>query len=174
MKKSLFAIMLAVVSFACVQTANAQDNRDARRQEMQKKMMERVEKNIKLDDSKKAKFEEIYSRYQTELFSVRSDRQNARQRDEKKAEKLTDDEATARLQAQFQRQAEQIQQQQTRLEIQKKYCAEFSSVLTPQQLVILYQPQQERGNRQGGQRQGGQRQGGFGAPGAGGGFGGGF
>lgn len=179
--------MLAVVAFASVQTVSAQDDRDARRQEMQKRMMERVEKDMKLDDSKKAKFEEIYGRYQNELMAVRSNRQGdqARERNQKKPQELTDAEATARLQEQFERQAEQIQQQQARLEIQKKYCAEFSSVLTPQQLVILYQPAQQGrgGNRQGGGRGGfGGGRGGFGGtggfdgpgPGAGGGFGGDF
>jgi len=182
MKKSLFTLMLAVVAFASVQTVSAQDDRDARRQEMQKRMMERVEKDMKLDDSKKAKFEEIYGRYQNELMAVRSNRQGdqARERNQKKPQELTDAEATARLQEQFERQAEQIQQQQARLEIQKKYCAEFSSVLTPQQLVILYQPAQQGrgGNRQGGGRGGfgGGGRGGFGGPGpgAGGGFGGDF
>ena len=54
---------------------------------------------------------------------------------EEECVEMTDEEATAQLTEVFARQAEQIQQSQLRLDIQKKYCAELSSVLTPQQLL---------------------------------------
>ena len=86
------------------------------------------------------------------------------QQDRKEKKELTDAAATARLQELFTRQENQIQQSQQRLDIQKKYCAEFSSFLTPQQLLRVFQPQQNRVRGQmGGRGQGGRGgRGGFG------------
>ena len=77
---------------------------------------------------------------------------------------------------------------QKRLDIQKKYSAEFAKVLTPQQVLKVLTPQRGQGGRGQGQRGDGERRGnfeggprggfgggprgGFGGP--GGGFGGGF
>ena len=112
----------------------------------------------------------IYERYLNELAATRTQQNRDRQAEQNKKD-MSDAEATAKLNEQFARQAEQIQQQQLRLDIQKKYCAEFSSVLTPQQLLQVFQPQQMF-NRQG--QQGGRgNRGGFGGGGPRGGFGGG-
>ena len=98
-------------------------------------------------------------------------RQHSHEGDDKK--ELTDDEANARIQEQFTRQEEQIATLQKRLEIQKKYSAEFAKVLTPQQVLKVLTPQ--RNNQRGQQRgqENGQRQGGWQGGGRGG-FGGGF
>lgn len=183
MKKSIFLLAIATMTFGNALNTNAQDNndRDARRQEMQARMTERLVKDLKLSDEQKAKFEPIYANYQKELASLftqgeRPDGTTGASAQESKKEKkeLTDAEATTKLQEVFTRQEKQIQQQQQRLDIQKKYCAELSNVLTPQQLLKVFQSQQNR-NRQGGQQgnRGGQ---GFGGPrggfGGGGGFGG--
>lgn len=165
MKKIFFSAMIALL-FGVIGTIQAQDNRDARRQEMRTRQIERLVKDLKLEGEKKTQFETIYGRYQEELAATRQ--QQTRDNDADRSKKdLTDEEATAQLTAIFTRQAEQIQQQQLRLDIQKKYCAELSSVLTPQQLLTVFRPQSGRQGRQG--RQGGQMQGG-----PRGGFGGGF
>ena len=165
----LTAVVAFLLSTICV---NAQDNRDrdSRRQEMQTRQTERLVKDLKLEGEKKTQFETIYKRYLEELAATRTE-QNRERDDEKKD--LTDEEATAKLNEVFARQAEQIQQQQLRLDIQKKYCAEFSAILTPQQLLRVFQ----QGGRQGGNRQGGRQgnrggfgggpRGGFGGPGGG-------
>lgn len=158
MKKSIFILTLAAMLFGSVNNTNAQDNteRESRRAEMQSRQKERLIKDLKLTDEQKAKFEPIYENYQKELAGLRPQRQQvdgetgASQQDKKE---LTDALATARLQALFDRQAEQIQQSQQRLDIQKKYCAEFSAILNPQQLLRVFQPQQRTGQR-GGQQQG--------------------
>lgn len=168
MKKAILMLALAAMTFANATQANAQNNdRDSRRAEMQARMTERLIKDMKLTDEQKAKFEPIYKNYLNELSAIRTqaNRDQASQ-DEKKD--LTDAEASAQLQEVFTRQEEQIQQSQLRLDIQKKYCAELSSVLTPQQLLQVFRPQMGRNNRQGGR--GGQ---GFGGNRGGGGFGGG-
>lgn len=174
MKKFFLLTAVAVMSFVSVDNANAQNDREARRAEMQARQTERLVKDLKLTDEQKAKFEPIYQNYMKELFEVRQ--QPNREMDNQDSKKdLTDAEATAKLQEVFTRQAEQIQQSQLRLDIQKKYCAELSNVLTPQQLLKVFQPQtRNRGGQQGGrggQGFGGPRGGGFGGPG-GGGFGG--
>ena len=175
MKKVIFILSMAAMLFGSINNTNAQDNRDreGRRAEMQARMTERLIKDLKLTDEQKAKFEPIYQNYMNELAALRPQRQQAEENESKK-EELTDAVATSRLQAIFDRQAEQIQQSQQRLDIQKKYCAELSGVLTPQQLLRVFQPQQQRNGQRGGQGfrggQGGPR-GGFGGP--GGGFGGG-
>lgn len=178
MKKVIFILSMAAMLFGSVNNTNAQDNRgrEGRRAEMQARMTERLIKDLKLSDEQKAKFEPIYQNYQKELSALRTERQQADENDSKK-EELTDAVATSRLQAIFDRQAQQIQLSQQRLDIQKKYCAELSAFLTPQQLLRVFQPQQQRNGQRGGQGfrggrggQGGPR-GGFG--GGQGGFGGG-
>jgi len=158
------------MTFGYANNTNAQNNndRDARRQEMMTRMTERLVKDLKLTDEQKAKFTPIYTQYQTELAALRQ--QPNREADNQSEKKeLTEAEATAKLQEVFTRQEKQIQQSQLRLDIQKKYCAELSGVLTPQQLLKVFQPQQNR-NRQG--QQGVNRGGGFNGT-RGGGFGGG-
>ncbi len=178
MKKSVFLFAFATLTLGNALNVNAQNDNDraARRQEMQARITEQLIKDLKLTDEQKAKFEPIFANYQKELAALRQD-QNRDQAEQRNKKDLTEAEATAQLQEVFTRQEEQIQQSQLRLDIQKKYCAELSGVLTPQQLLKVFQPQQNR-NRQGGQGNrggfGGQR-GGFGGPGGGfGGPGGGF
>lgn len=176
MKRNIVLVALAALLMGAVSTVNAQEDngRDARRQEFQARQTERLVKDLKLEGEKKTQFEAVYKRYQEELAATR---QQTRQRDEDDTKKeLTDEEATAKVNEIFTRQEEQIQQQQLRLDIQKKYCAEFSTILTPQQLVRVFQ--QPQGNRQSGRsgfQQGGRGgRGGFGGGPRGGGFGGGF
>lgn len=152
--------------------AKAQNNNEARRAEAIARQVERLEKDLKLTDDQKAKFKDIYTRYQEELQALRQNqpRNQADNNDSKK--ELTDEEATAQLAEVFARQEQQLQQQQARLDVQKKYCAELSQILTPQQLLKVFQPQWGRG-QQGNNNRGnfGGGRGGFG--GGGGGFGGG-
>ncbi|MBR1681939.1 MAG: hypothetical protein IJ767_00795 [Bacteroidaceae bacterium] len=158
MKKSIFTLALAAMLIGSVNNTNAQDNngREGRRADMQARQTERLVKSLKLTDEQKAKFEPLYLDYQKELGALRPQRQkvdgqtgaSAQEQSGKKAkEELTDAVATARLQEQFDRQAKEIELSQQRLDIQKKYCAEFSAFLTPQQLLKVFQPQEQQ-NRQ--------------------------
>lgn len=163
---------MVAMTFGTIHNTNAQDNqdRDGRRQEMQARMTERLISDLKLTDEQKVKFEPVYQNYLKELSSLRTQRNQADDDQQRSKKDLTDAEATSQLNDIFTRQAEQIQQQQLRLDIQRKYCAELSSFLTPQQLLRVFQPQQQNRQRQGGQQN---RRGGFDGGPRGGGFGGG-
>ncbi len=163
MKASIFTLALTALLFGSALNTNAQENndRESRRAEMRTKQMERVVKNLKLSDEQRTKFEPIYTSYQDELFALMAPKgkmdggkkadAKKKGKDKKDKEELTDAEAAERLQQVFDRQAEEIQKSQQRLDIQKKYCAQFSSFLTPQQLLRLFQPrgQQRNGRQQG-------------------------
>lgn len=171
MKKSIFILTLATMLFGSVNNTNAQDNteRESRRSEMRARQTERLIRDLKLTDEQKAKFEPIYQSYQSEMAALRTPRTGAdapAQQGTQDKKELTDEAATARLQEIFNRQEEQIRQSQQRLDIQKRYCPQFAEFLTPQQLLRVFQPQQNRGPQQGGR-------GGFGGQGGRGGFGGG-
>ena len=185
-------ITMATLTFGFTANANAQDNdRASRRAEMQNRQRERLVKELKLTDEQTQKFNDVYGRYQAELSALIATAEgvdaqtgaSAQQdkKDKKEKKELTDAEATAELQKYFDQQAEHLQRQQARLDIQKKYCAELSAFLTPQQLVKVFRQQRGRdGNGNGQQRQqrgnrGGRGgRGGFGGGPRGGGFGGGF
>lgn len=179
-------ILAAAAMMMVSATAEAQtEQRESRRAEMQARQTEALIKDLELTDEQKAKFEPIYTNYQNELAALRPETEREKadgttgasaQSSKKEKKQMTDAEATARVQEYFTRQAEQIRQSELRLDIQKKYCAEFSAILTPQQLLKVFSPRRNR-NGQGGQRgQGGGQRGqggqGFGGP-RGGGFGGG-
>ena len=172
MNKNIFFTAFVAMTFASLLNTNAQHNseRATRRQEMQARMTENLVKELKLTDDQKAKFDPIYTNYLKELAALRQD-QTQNRSEQRNQNELTDAEATAKLQEVFTHQEQQIKLSQQRLDVQKKYCAELSSVLTPQQLLRVFQPQQNRFRQGGRQGNRGERGGGFGGP-RGGGFGG--
>ena len=181
--KKLFivsALTFLFVGNVCAQQGQrSEEDRAQMRAEMIKRVAERSAKDFDLKGDAKEAFLTTFTAYQTEMFQTNQGgmRQRGQEADEKK--ELSDEEANAKIQEQFTRQEEQISTMQKRLEIQKKYSAEFAKILTPQQVLKVLTPQ--RNNQRNGQRgQGdGQRgqggfgggRGGFGGPG---GFGGGF
>lgn len=154
-------------------------------EERQKAIAERIEqtatrlaKDFNLKDDSQKSFVEAYTAYQKEMFAtnqIQGQRpERAGQGDEKK--ELTEEEATAKIKENFDRQEQQIATMQKRLEVQKKYAEEFSKVLTPQQVLKVLTPQRGGNGRGQGQQRGqgnGERRGGFGEGGPRGGFGGG-
>ena len=167
----------------CAQEESSEEERTKMRTEMIQRNAERLAKNFVLKGDVKISFMTTYAAYQTEMFETnqRSSRQRFSEEEEKK--ELSDEEANAKIQEQFTRQAEQIATMQKRLDIQKKYCTEFAKMLTPQQVFKVLTPQRnnQRGQQQRSQNenqrgqgwQGGAGRSGFGGPGGGfGGFGG--
>jgi len=180
--KKLFIVsaftFLFVGNVCAQQGQRSEEERAQMRTEMIKRVADRTAKDFDLKGDAKEAFLKTYSEYQTEMFQTNQGgmRQRGQETDEKK--ELTDEEANAKIQEQFTRQEEQIATMQKRLEIQKKYSAEFAKILTPQQVLKVLTPQRN-GQRNGQRGQGdGQRQGGFGGGRGGfggpGGFGGGF
>ncbi len=147
----------------------------AQRPEMTEQRAEKLAKDFDLKDDAKDKFLTTYKAYQDELRGLQRGRRTMSARnDDADKKKLTDEEATQRVEEYFARQEEMIAQQQKRLDIEKKYYAELKQVLTPQQLTKIFRQHNMQRNMP--SRQGGpQRQGGFGGPreGGRGGFGGG-
>ncbi len=164
MKKSIFAVALAALSILSTNTVSAQsDNgREERRAEMRARQTERLVRDLKLTDEQKQQFEPVYQRYLNELQAAIPQEQREQGRDRNNPSDLTDSAATVQLQQLFDRQEQQLQQQQLRLEIQKKYLAEFSAFLTPQQLLRVFTPQQRNNNNQGRQQGNRGQRGGFG------------
>lgn len=171
--KKLFivsALTFLFVGNVCAQQGQrSEEDRAQMRAEMIKRVAERSAKDFDLKGDAKEAFLTTFTAYQTEMFQTNQGgmRQRGQETDEKK--ELSDEEANAKIQEQFTRQEEQIATMQKRLEIQKKYSAEFAKILTPQQVLKLLTPQ--RNNQRNGQR--GQGDGQRGQGGFGGGFGGG-
>ncbi|MBP5514443.1 MAG: hypothetical protein J6Y04_06675 [Bacteroidaceae bacterium] len=174
MKKILVLSLVTMMSLSAM-AQRSQENMQARRAEMISTMADRVAKDLNLKDDAKTQFVATYKAYQEELMGTyqigrnqgqgqRGERQNDR--------KLSDEEAQKQVEQYFERQEQQIKQSQARLEIEKKYLAEFQKTLTPQQLAKVFTQRQQMGMRQGGQ--GGRNFGGQGGMRPGGGFGGGF
>ena len=171
--KKLFivsALTFLFVGNVCAQQGQrSEEDRAQMRAEMIKRVAERSAKDFDLKGDAKEAFLTTFTAYQTEMFQTNQGgmRQRGQEADEKK--ELSDEEANAKIQEQFTRQEEQISTMQKRLEIQKKYSAEFAKILTPQQVLKVLTPQ--RNNQRNGQR--GQGDGQRGQGGFGGGFGGG-
>jgi len=163
MKKSILmvALMLGISTATFAQDENKSEDRAKMRAEMVQKQAERLAKDFELKDDAKTSFIETFTKYQNELASGMENlrRSNNGEKSEEKKE-LTEEEATAKIQENFSRQETQIKAMQSRLETQKKYYAEFSKILTPQQLVKIFAQNRRDGQQRGGQRSEGNRQGG--------------
>ena len=185
MKKTILVAVLALVGVTavCAQERMSDEERAKNIAERIEKSAERVAKEFGLKDEARTKFVSIYTDYQKEMFATnqsRGQRFDQIERDEEK--KLSDEEATAKIQENFERQEQQIATMQKRLEVQKKYAEEFAKVLTPQQVLKVLTPQRGQGGREQLQRRGGDGErrgnfeggprGGFGGGPRGGGFGG--
>ncbi len=189
MRKTVIAAVLALVGSTAV---CAQERTNAERSEERTKAIaerieksaERLAKDFNLKDDAKKTFVSIYSDYQKEMFATnqpQGQRQQANLNEEKK--ELSEEEATAKIKENFNRQEQQIATMQKRLDTQKKFAEKFSEVLTPQQILKVLTPQRGQGqrgqdqrmNNDGNQRRnnfeegarrgfGGPRGGGFGGP----------
>ena len=173
MKKILIMMAMALV---CAGQVNAQRERmnpedmAKARGEMVKQNAERLAKDFDLKDDAKTAFIEKYTQYQEELFGEmrqQGNRGEAQQGERKKTTEMSDEELEKMIKSYFERQEKQIEGMQKRLEVQKKYYAEFSKTLSPKQLIKIF-GQQRPQNRQGqgqGQRGGFGGRGGMGGPG---------
>ncbi|MCQ2223866.1 MAG: hypothetical protein MJZ35_08790, partial [Bacteroidaceae bacterium] len=178
MKKTI--LMLTIALLSCV-GANAQRNRQRmsdedrakQRAEQIQKQSESMAKTLGIkDDAAKTAFIEKYVAYQTELqSSMNMNFGRMGGDDDKKPEKMTDEECFSKIKDALEMQEQQATSSAKRLEVTKKYLAEFMQMLTPQQLVQIFAP--SRGNFGGGGGRGGFGGGGFGGGMPGGGFGGG-
>jgi len=193
MKKTLilmaFAMMAALSANAQRQRMSEEEMAKMRAEQIQKQA-EQLAKDIKLEKEDRPAFIELYTKYQNELSeSMMQNMQQRRNRgEETDAFKMSDEDCFAKIAESLTNQEKQIEQSQKRLEITKKYMAEFmgANKYSAQQLYKIFAEQRRggmggfgggmggfgggMGGFGGGNRGGG---GGFGGNG-GGGFGGGF
>ena len=170
MKKILvlaFAVAIAGSIFA-----QEGDTRRERRERMDmtevyNRQATRLVKDMKLDKEKEDAFTALYLDYQNARFNVVNPQGGDQESKENQVDfkKLTDEEAKALVEKNFDRQAKQ-------LEVDKQYYAKFCEILTPVQAAqVFISPRGGMMMRGGQSGQGGQ--GGFGGGQRGGGFGGG-
>ena len=198
-------IFIAVMAAFGILAANAQEeastNRAAKRAEMTVKSAEKFVKEFNLEGDAQKSFVQTYSHYVEELANCDSavksgssqagtkeagkkeagKKEAGKKVDGKKAE-LTDAEATEKLNDMLTRQQNAIESMKARLEVQKKYVAEFGKVLTPAQVYKVMGRQRTQAGQRPGLQQGGagrsamgrerMGRGGFGGGGFDGGFGG--
>ena len=176
MKKTIIVAALALLSSVAV---SAQERMSAEQRE--KAIAERIgsaadrmAKDFDLKDDAKTAFVNLYTEYQNELMAPMAERQrgeNAEERGErKKLSEMSDEEITNRIKGAFERQEKMIEAMQKRLDVQKKYYAEFGKTLKPQQLMKIFGQQRpsqgqrdgQRGPRDGGRGNFGGGRGGFG------------
>lgn len=172
MKKTLIAMtLMAMTTMTAMAQRPSREDMQQRRTEMAEKQAERLAKDFDLKDDAKTQFIATYKAYRAELQAAQPERQRPETNDgqEVKKKKMTDEEAQKKVDEYFARQEQQIANQQKRLEVEKKFYAEFKKTLTPQQLAKVFTAQRQR---QGGQQRpggfgghGGGRPGGFGGPG---------
>ena len=167
MKKTIIVAVLALMSSAAVsaQERMSEEERAKSINERIEKSGERLAKEFGLKDDARTTFVAIYTDYQKEMFATnqnRGQRAELPAREEEKKE-LSAEEATAKINENFERQEQQIATMQKRLDVQKKYSEEFAKVLTPQQVLKVLTPQRGQGGRDQLQRRGGdgERRGGF-------------
>lgn len=166
MKKKVLLAMTLVMGFCTMQAQENQgaENWEQMRTERVKKQAERKAGELDLKGDAKDNFIIIYTQYQGEMFACAKktgmfDRRNERREAPEKKE-LTDAEAKEKVDEYFKNQEKQITLMKARLDVQKKYYAEFAKTLTPQQLAKVFaEPQFQMGGRG---RQGQGRPGGFG------------
>lgn len=157
----------------------AQERTDAdrarRMEEMTDKRVEKLADEFGLKDETRTTFVSLYKNYQQDVRRHRLAEMQPQENAAKKESDMTDEEAAARIQAEFDRKAQSIVDAYNRLETEKKYYEEFSKMLTPKQLMKIFAPMNNpRGTRGAQPRNGrnGDRQGGRGFGDMPGGFGG--
>ena len=137
MKKTLWTLIL-VCFLSCPSDGMAQ--RGNRGGQMMERRAEQLADNWKLKGDARTQFLTTYKEYQQELMKHRTSLARPENGDAKKPSEYTDEEANARLTAEFNRKAQGVADAYNRLEVDKKYYEIFSKSLTPQQLVEIFAP----------------------------------
>ena len=144
MKKKMF---MAVLICGCMWGYSTSVQAQVNPENMLAGRAEKMAENLGIKEESKADFIEKYKAYQQELMTARmAGIDLASQGKETKTDGLTDAEATQRIQAKFDREAQQIVNAYNALEVEKKYYAEFAEfakTLTPQQLVKIFVPERQ-------------------------------
>lgn len=163
-KKMIFTALMAVI---CL-TANAQDNMKAPC-DTAKCPAGMPIPGLKLTEENAEKFKDIFTRYMDEIKNVRGEQQQCCQQpgprpegprpegtpegDKPAKKELTEEQADSLMKASF-------TEQRAIIEIQERYYDEFRTILTPQEVRMVYSQGQQGGQRGGDRQMGRQPQGG--------------
>ncbi|MDE7379014.1 MAG: hypothetical protein K2N13_08685 [Paraprevotella sp.] len=148
MRKKFFYVAIAALMCAGMpihaQSGKQKCDKTAGCEGKGKQRVERLVKELNLQGDAKESFTKLYALYQEEMKAACPEKKNKdavgkRKKSDKKAE-LTAEEATRRMQGRFEREARRIEVQSKRLEIKKKYYAEFGKILSPEQLCKVFAP----------------------------------
>lgn len=165
MLRCLFCFCLvALPGMIEAQEEKEADGRAARMEQMLEKRAEKMADDLDLKGDARSSFLETYKSFQNELMPHRTNFAFPRQENKKESE-MTDEEAVARVKAEFDRKAQQIVDLYNSLEVEKKYYETFSKTLSAKQLMKIFAPQRESRGRFGGtsgRNQSGGRSGNFG------------
>lgn len=128
-----------LVSSLAAQERNSADI-ERRMEERMNKQAERLADEFGLKDTSRADFMAMYKKYQQDVMKHRLAEMQQQEGNAKKETEMTDEEATARIQAEFDRKAQAIVDAYNTLEVEKKYYEEFSKTLSPKQLMKIFAP----------------------------------
>ncbi len=157
MKKFMY-VMLAVLLMGSQITLSAQekDNKSRKQRPTQEQMIQmqanQMVKTLMLDDATAAKFVPVYESYLKELRECRMMNRTPRG---KKAEGISNGNAGAKpgmrpamTDAQIENQIkEQFAQSRKMLDIREKYYNEFRKILTPKQIMKIYQTERRNADK---------------------------
>ena len=150
--KTKFIYVLMATLLIGSQTISAQnkDNRDNKQrptpEQMAKRQTNQMVKTLMLDDATAAKFTPVYENYLKELRECRMmnrrDRMKNNNAETKQTPKpvLTDKEIEKQIKDQF-------AQSRKILDIREKYYNEFSKILSPKQIMKIYQTEKRNANK---------------------------
>ncbi len=129
MKRTLHIILLSLLVIACTSTAEARGRRDgnANRQQQREQLAQRqanyIADQLNLDDQTTRLFVDTYCQYQREIWKLGSPSQRRKNMTDTEAQKALD---------------QRLERNQKILELRKKYQKKYSKFLTPQQILQVY------------------------------------
>lgn len=159
MRRILLTI-LAICMFAGYYTINAQSQRQGRPdpEQMTQFAVDRMAKELALDDATTAKFAEVYKAYLNDKFALMREYRDLRGEDsrnqdvsggrERRHETQNEDSAAEQIVKSFERRQKAIEMEQKQLALDIQYCEKFNKVLNPKQILKLYERQNNFGRPQ--------------------------
>jgi len=140
MKKYLFLMMIAVIMTGSTSKTIAQ-NVPVKRQHLTEEQIIEKRTNqmiqiLMLDDATTAKFTPVYSQYLKEKMDCRKMASAERFKRNKEASMKTDADIDEMIQNQF-------SQSHKMLDIREKYYAKFHKILSPKQILKIYQSEKQ-------------------------------
>jgi len=144
MKKYLFLMIAAALlagNFSAVNAQNANEAKDGKKQltedQIIQKRTEQMERVLMLDDAVAAKFAPVYTQYLKDKMDCRKiNGKKVEGKKDFKMENKTDAEVDAIIKEQF-------AQSRKVLEINENYYAKFRNILSPKQVLKIYQSERD-------------------------------